>query len=316
MSRVTTPFSAKSTATEILEGVDLTGRRAIVTGGASGIGAETVRALARAGAQVTVATRDPATARPLADGLPGVDARALDLSDLASVRAFVTAWGGPVDIVVANAGIMAVPTRQVTPEGWELQLATNYLGHFALVTGLHDNLRAAGNARVVIVSSGVQQRAPFDFDDPQFETRPYHPWTAYAQSKVADVLLAVGITRKWSGDGITANAVMPGWIHTSLQRHVDDTTMRAMGAMDENGNLVTPDFYKTPEQGAATSVLLAASPLVEGVSGRYFEDNQEAEVVPAGSERPGVAEWSVDPGAADRLWDYATATVAKASHPH
>ncbi|GAA2899622.1 oxidoreductase [Actinoplanes cyaneus] len=312
MTLLTTPFSADATASDVLDGVDLTGRRAIVTGGASGIGAEAVRALARAGAHVTIAARNPAAARPLLDELPGVDVRAIDLSDLGSVRAFVAGWDGPLDILVANAGIMAVPTRQLTAEGWELQLATNYLGHFALITGLHDDLKAAGRARVVVVSSGVQQRAPFDFDDPQFDSRPYNPWTAYAQSKVAGVLLAVGISRRWAGDGITANAVMPGWIHTNLQRHVDDATMRAMGAMDEHGNLLTPDFYKTPEQGAATSVLLAASPLVEGVSGGYFEDNQQAPVVEAGEDRTGVAAWSVDPDAAERLWDYATAALIRA----
>ena len=313
MTLVETPFTARSTGADVLDGIDLSGRRAIVTGGASGIGAETVRALAGAGAQVTIATRNPATAQPLVDELTGVDARALDLGDLESVRAFVAGWTGPLDVLIANAGIMAVPRRQVTAQGWELQLATNFLGHFALITGLHDHLKAAGHARVVVVSSGVQQRAPFDFDDPQFERRPYDPWTAYAQSKVADVLLAVGISRRWADDGITANAVMPGWVHTNLQRDVDDATMRAMGAMDEQGNLLSPDFFKTPQQGAATSVLLAASPLVEGISGRYFEDNQESEVVPDGAARSGVAAWSVDPASADRLWDYAAAAVARAA---
>ncbi|MEV4019152.1 SDR family NAD(P)-dependent oxidoreductase [Nonomuraea angiospora] len=303
MTRMGTAFDAGTTAAEILAGVDLTGRRIIVTGGASGIGLETVRALRGAGAEVTVATRNPTG-----------DQRALDLSDLGSVRAFVAGWTGPVHAIVANAGIMALPTRQVAANGWELQLATNFLGHFALITGLRENLRQAGDARVVMVSSGAQLLAPFDFDDPHFERRPYDPWIAYAQSKTADALLAVGAARRWAGDGITANAFEPGYIHTNLQRHLDDDTMRAAGAMDDEGNLVTPDYYKTPEQGASTSVLLAASPLLDGVTGRYFSsDNQEAEVVPG---RPGatagVAAWSVDPAAADRLWDYAlTATAAR-----
>ncbi|MBM0224646.1 MULTISPECIES: SDR family NAD(P)-dependent oxidoreductase [Micromonospora] len=310
-ARLTTPFTARATAAEILDGVDLTGRRMIVTGGASGIGAETVRALARAGAEVTVATRDPDRAAGLVEEFAGpgagsVRAAALDLADLTSVDAFVAGWQGPLHALVANAGIMAVPDRRLTAEGWEIQLATNYLGHFALVRGLHDRLRAAGSARVVVVSSGAQLRAGVDFDDPQFARRPYDPWTAYSQSKTAGVLLVVGIARRWAADGITANALAPGYIHTNLQRHLDDDTMRAFGAMDEAGNLITPSYYKSPAQGAATSVLLAASPLLEGVTGRYFEDNQEAEVVPGGPDpAAGVAEHAVDPVAADWLWAYA-----------
>ena len=300
MTRITTPFNAKTTAAEILVGVDLGGRRIIVTGGASGIGLETVRALRGAGAEVVVATRNP-----------GDGERALDLSDLGSVRAFVARWTGPVHAIVANAGIMALPTRQVAANGWELQLATTFLGHFALVNGLRENLRQAGDSRVVMVSSGAKLRAPVDFDDPHFERRPYDPWTAYAQSKTADVLLAVGIARRWAADGITANALEPGYIHTNLQRHLDPAAMRAVGAMDDEGNLVTPDYYKTPEQGAATSVLLAGSPYVDGVTGRFFSDNQEAEVVQGGPDvMAGVAAWSVDPAAADRLWDLALEATA------
>jgi NAD(P)-dependent dehydrogenase (short-subunit alcohol dehydrogenase family) len=315
--RLTTPFDARTTAAEVLAGVDLTGRRMIVTGGASGIGVETVRALAGAGAEVTIATRNPRAADNLVaefatDATPGtVRSSALDLADLASVDAFVAGWQGPLDVLVANAGIMAIPTRQLTAEGWELQLATNHLGHFALARGLHDNLRAAEGARVVLVSSGAHRSAPFDFDDPQFERRPYDPWSAYGQSKTAEVLLGVGITRQWVRDGITANALNPGYIFTNLQRHLDDDTMRAMGAMDEAGNLIEADYYKKPAQGASTTVLLAGSPLLDGVGGRYFEDNQEAVVVPGGSDvTGGVAAHAVDPDAADRLWAYAEKTLA------
>ncbi|MCZ7375819.1 SDR family NAD(P)-dependent oxidoreductase [Micromonospora sp. WMMC250] len=315
--RLTTPFTARSTAAEILDGVDLTGRRMIVTGGASGIGVETTRALARAGAEVTIATRDPRRADALVEEFASqatrgaVSASALDLADLASVDAFVAGWQGPLDVLVANAGIMAIPTRQLTAQGWELQLATNYLGHFALARGLHDNLRAARAARVVVVSSGAHLAAPLDFDDPQFERRPYDPWSAYGQSKTAEVLLAVGISRRWAKDGITANALNPGYIFTNLQRHIDDDTMRAMGAMDEAGNLVEADYYKKPDQGASTTVLLAGSPLLDGVSGRYFDDNQEAEVVPGGPDATGgVAAHAMDPAAADRLWAYAEEALA------
>ncbi|MFD7694606.1 SDR family NAD(P)-dependent oxidoreductase [Streptomyces sp. NPDC059805] len=310
MTPITTPFGMRATAAEVLDGVDLRGRRMIVTGGSSGLGLETVRALAGAGAEVTIATRNPDAARSLVEELPGTRAAALELGDLDSVRAFCDSWEGPLDGLVANAGVMMLPTRQVNAQGWELQLATNYLGHFALAVGLHSALRSAENARVVVVSSGAQLRAGFDFDDPQFEDRPYDPFVAYAQSKTADVLLAVGISRRWAGDGITANACAPGWIHTNLARHLDKATLRALGALDEDGNLVTPDYYKTPAQGAATSTLLAASPLLDGVTGRYFEDNQESEVVDGGPDvMAGVAKWSVDAEAADRLWDYALPVV-------
>ncbi|SCG67059.1 NAD(P)-dependent dehydrogenase, short-chain alcohol dehydrogenase family [Micromonospora echinaurantiaca] len=314
MTRLTTPYTARTTAAEILAGVDLTGRRMIVTGGASGIGAAAVRAMAGAGAEVTVATRDPASADALVAEFAGpgsVRAAALDLADLASVDAFVAAWDGPLHALVANAGIMAIPTRQLTPLGWELQLGTNYLGHFALARGLHGNLRAAGSARVVVVSSGAHLREAFDFADPQFERQPYDPWSAYGRSKTADVLLATGIARRWAADGVTANALNPGYINTNLQRHMDDDTLRAFGVLDEAGNRVDLPYYKTPEQGAATTVLLAASPLVERVTGRYFDDNQEAEVVAGGPEATGgVAAHAVDPAAADRLWAYAERALA------
>ncbi|MGW5668583.1 SDR family NAD(P)-dependent oxidoreductase [Micromonospora sp. NPDC003776] len=311
-TRLATPFHARTTAAEILAGVDLTGRRMIVTGGASGIGRETVRALAGAGAEVTVATRDPAQAADLVAEFAGPDrgsvrAAALDLADLASVGAFAAGWQGPLHALVANAGIMALPNRQLTDAGWELQLATNYLGHFALAR----SLRAAGSARVVVVSSGAHLREAFDFGDPQFARQPYDPWAAYGRSKTASVLLAVGIARRWAADGITANALNPGFITTNLQRHMDDATLRAFGAMDEAGNRIEQPYFKTPAQGAATSVLLAASPLLDGVTGRYFDDNQEAEVVAGGPEAAGgVAAHAVDPQAADRLWTYAEQTLA------
>lgn len=313
-TRITTPFHSHATAEEVIKGVDLSGRRVVVTGGSSGIGTETVRVLAEAGAEVTIATRDPAAGARIAAtfaGAPGtVRSAALDLADLSSVAAFVRDWSGPLDVLVANAGIMALPVRQVNAQGWELQLATNYLGHFALTLGLHDSLRAAGRARIVVVSSGAHLAAPFDFDDPQFERRPYDAWTAYGQSKTADVLLAVG-ARRWAADGITANALNPGWILTNLTRHMDEATMREMGAIDENGEIIPQPYLKTVAAGAAVSVLLAASPLVEGVTGRYFEDNQEAP--PADPKVPGgVAAYALDPEAADRLWDYGSSVIAAA----
>ena len=306
MTLITTPFDREASADDVLAGADLSGQRYLVTGGASGIGAETVRALARAGAQVSIATRNPGAAQTIVEELPQVSVGALDLAGPVSVRSFTRAWSGHLDAVVANAGVMALPTRQLSPQGWELQLATNFLGHFQLITGLHEQL-AASRGRIVMVSSGVQRSHGVDLDDLHFTRRPYDPWTAYAQSKTATVLLAVAASRRWAADGITANALAPGFIHTNLQRHLDAATMRAFGVMDDEGELMTPAYYKTPAQGAATSVLLAASPLLEGVSGRYFEDNQEAEVVTGGpGVTAGVARWSIDPDIADRLWEVAS----------
>jgi NAD(P)-dependent dehydrogenase (short-subunit alcohol dehydrogenase family) len=309
---VSTPYGPHTIADEVLAGIDLTGKRIIVTGGASGLGAATVRALATAGAAVTIATRRPEIADDLVAEFANVDARSLDLADLGSVAAFVADWDGTVDAVVANAGVMALPELVITDAGWEAQLATNYLGHFALIEGLHADGRLTRSTRVVMVSSGAQLRGGVDLEDLHFADRPYDPWVAYAQSKSADVLLAVAIARRWGDEGITANALDPGYIHTNLQRHIPADTMRALGAMDDDGRIVTPDYYKTPDEAAATIVLLAASPLVAGVNGAYFENAQEVPVVEGGPEvLSGVASWSVDPAIADELWEVsATATAA------
>lgn len=306
--RVTTLFDPRTTASEILDGVDLSGRRFIVTGGGSGLGLETTRALAEAGGHVTVGARNLAAAQKAVSGIAGViDVKKLHLDDLSNVQAFVETWEGPLHGVIANAGVMAIPERRLTASGWEMQLATNYLGHFALLHGLHDGLTSAGDARVVTVSSTAHLRSPFQFDDPHFEHRPYDRWAAYAQSKTADVLLAVGVAATWANDGIIANSLMPGWITTNLQRHLDDDTLRAMGALDDAGNRVEQDFFKTLAQGAATSVLLAASPIVDGVTGRYFEDNQEAEQHDDGEgHTTGVARYALDHDNAARLWTLAT----------
>lgn len=179
------PFGFSTTAAEVVQGVDLTGRRAIVTGGASGIGVETARALAGAGAQVTLAVRDAGAGAKTAAEIGGDVAVAhLDLTDLDSVRAFAAAWDGPLHILVNNAGVMAAPETR-TAQGYELQFATNHLGHFALATGLHGALAAAGGARIVSVSSSAHMRFPVLFDDPHFRFVPYDPWAAYGQSKTA-----------------------------------------------------------------------------------------------------------------------------------
>ncbi|MFI8182272.1 SDR family NAD(P)-dependent oxidoreductase [Actinacidiphila glaucinigra] len=312
MSLVTDiPFGARSTAADVVRDVDLYGKRAVITGGASGIGLETALALAGAGAEVTLAVRDPRAAGTAVErirretGRDDVGVARVDLADLDSVRAFTEGWSGPLHILVNNAGVMAVPELTLTPQGREIQYAVNLTGHAALTLGLHGALRAAGGARVVTVGSSAHLMAPVDFDDIHFAHRPYEAWTAYGQSKSAAILFTVALAGHWAADGITANALHPGGIMTNLQRHLSDEQLRFVGATNDAGEkLDVPPGWKTPQQGAATQVLLAASPLVEGVTGRYFEDCRPAALQPeptAGGT--GVAAWAIDAASAERLWD-------------
>jgi NAD(P)-dependent dehydrogenase (short-subunit alcohol dehydrogenase family) len=317
MARIRSPFSSTSTALEVVEGIDLTGRQAVVTGASSGIGVETARALASAGARVTLAVRDPAAGHRVAadvastTGRPEPDVVRLDLADLASVDAVAAAWDGPLHVLVANAGVMDTP-HGTTAQGWETQFGTNHLGHFALATGLHEALAGAGDARVVVVSSSGHAASPVVFDDLFFERRPYAPGLAYGQSKTANALFAVEATRRWAGDGITANALMPGGIWTPLQRHWSAEQRAAAEAQARQAEAAGLFHLKTPEQGAATSVFLATSPLVAGVGGRYFEDCQEAEVVERLRGIHGVLPHALDPDAARRLWDVSERLVGAA----
>ncbi|MET9496958.1 SDR family NAD(P)-dependent oxidoreductase [Streptomyces sp. NPDC006552] len=299
---ITTPFDAQSTASDVVAGVDLTGKHAMVTGGGGGLGLETACALASAGAEVTIAVRNLDQAAGAAHEIAArtgnhrTRAAQLDLADLASVRKFTGAWSGPLHILVANAGVMATPERR-TPEGRELQFATNHLGHFALVVGLHDTLAAAGGARVAVVSSVGHVNGPVRFDDPDFVQEPYDPWLAYAQSKTANILFAVEAAQRWAADGIAVNALNPGRIWgTGLGRYMDAPP----ASFDPSGK--SGVSVKNVAQGAATSVLLAASPLLEGVTGTYFEDCQEAPAFTPGVRR-GVADYAIDPDNARRLWD-------------
>jgi NAD(P)-dependent dehydrogenase (short-subunit alcohol dehydrogenase family) len=300
-----TPFDFHTTAAEVLDGVDLSGKRAVVTGAASGIGIETARALAGSGAAVTLAVRDTARAGEVAadiaktTGNERVDVGRLELTDPSSIDAFIGAWSGPLHILVNNAGVMALPERTLSNRQ-ETQFATNHLGHFRLAVGLHDALRAAEGARIVAVSSSAHLRSPVVFDDLNYSFLQYDGWTAYGQSKTANILFAVGVGQRWADDGIIANSLMPGSIRTGLQRHIDPAWYERVR---EQLKEVMP--VKSPEQGAATSVLLAASPLIDGISGRYFEDGNEAEVVlERGSfGTKGVAGYALDPANAERLWD-------------
>ncbi|MEO7458307.1 MAG: SDR family NAD(P)-dependent oxidoreductase [Gemmatimonadaceae bacterium] len=307
--RITTPFSATSTAADVISGIDLSGKRALVTGGASGIGVETARAFASAGADVVLAVRDVAAGERVAaditktTGNDRIEVSPLDLSIRESVSALIGRWNGPLHILVNNAGVMASPLSR-TNEGWEMQFATNHLGHMALTLGLKHAMLDAGGARVVSVSSAAHLRAGIDFDDTHFTRRAYDPWVAYGQSKSANVLFAVDGSRRFAGKGITINALMPGAIRTALQRHVSDEELNRLRAAS-GGTAVA---WKTVEQGAATSVLLATSPLLEGIGGRYFEDCNEALPNVPGT-RTGVAPHALDAEAAERLWDASLETL-------
>ncbi|TWP50643.1 SDR family NAD(P)-dependent oxidoreductase [Lentzea tibetensis] len=296
---MTTGFNAQSTAAEVVAGIDLTGRRVVVTGGSSGIGVETARALAGAGADVTLAVRDLAAGQRTAVDITATTGRPvgvarLDLSDQASVAAFTANWDGPLHILVNNAGVMATPLTH-TPEGWELQFATNHLGHFALTNGLHRALASEG-ARVVSVSSAGHLGSDVVFDDIHYRARPYNPWEAYGQSKTANILFAVEASQRWAADGITVNSLMPGVIRTNLTRHIDEEELNRR--IRERATAIV---WKTVEQGAATSVLVATSPALDGVGGKYFEDCAEAGLNVPG-ERTGVAPYAIDPESAARLW--------------
>lgn len=303
MARITSPFGFHTTAAEVIAGIDLSGKHAIVTGGASGIGIETTRALASAGAEVTIAVRNTdAGARVAADvaaatGNRPIHVAALDLTDRASIATFAAAWRDPLHILINNAGVMALP-EQHTSEGWEMQFAVNHLGHFVLALGLHRALASADGARIVSVSSSAHLKSPVIFDDLHFAFRPYDPILAYAQSKTANVLFAVAATSRWAADGITANALMPGAIPTNLQRHL-------------GGMKTPPEKRKTPQEGAATSVFVATSPILAGIGGHYFEDCNEAIVVQRNDDPlRGVAPYALDPANADRLWEISERLLA------
>jgi NAD(P)-dependent dehydrogenase (short-subunit alcohol dehydrogenase family) len=305
-ARIASPFDWSSTASEVVEGVDLTGKRALVTGAASGIGIETARALASAGAEVTIAARDTAAADRVATDIRATAPRGtvrtaqLDLLDRGSVDRLAASFEGPLHLLIDNAGIMAVPERRLSPEGHEWQFATNHLGHFRLAIGLLPALRAAGGARVVSVSSRAHLNSPVVFDDIDFARRAYDPASAYAQSKTANVLFAVAATARWADDGILTNALHPGaMIDSNLTRF---SSPEEVEAARTSGKYV----FKTLAQGAATSVFVGTSPLLDGVGGRYFENSQQAVVddpTACGVDAAGVAAFALDPEAAERLWE-------------
>lgn len=302
-------FGARTTASDVLAGFDLSGKRAIVTGGHSGLGLEAVKALAAAGAKVIVASRDPAAAACSTAGIPNVSIEQLDLSDHHSVRAFadrILAAGVHIDILINNAGVMACPENRVGP-GWESQFAINHIGHFALTTWLWSALD--GGARVVSVSSAGHHNSPIRWDDIHFE-RGYDKWLAYGQSKTANALFAVHLDRLGREAGIRAFSLHPGKIFTPLQRHLSQAEMVEAGWLDADGSQADPTF-KTPEQGAATAVWAATSPKLAKLGGLYCEDCDVAVRAETATEPfVGVRSYATDPDEAERLWRYSAELIA------
>ena len=301
-------FGMRSTASDVIARTDLSGKTALVTGGYSGLGLETVRALAGAGARVIVGARRPEVAAADLNGIARVEILKLDLSDPASIDDFAADVAGvtaKIDILINNAAVMANALGR-DPRGYESQFATNHLGHFRMTARLWPLLKAAGagsgtGGRVVVLSSIGHRIAPVDFDDIHFDRRDYHKWTAYGQAKSANALFAIHLDMLGKAHGIRAFAVHPGGIVTPLQRHLTMEEQVAMGWYDADGN-VNPGF-KTVEQGAATSVWCATSPMLAGQGGVYCEDcDIAAPWVEGMNANTGVRAHAIDPAAAARLW--------------
>lgn len=301
---IESPFGYRSSALEVVAGIDLSGRVALVTGGYSGLGTETVRALAAAGARVLVGARRPDKAgEDLADVVGAVEIVPLDLSDPVSIDACAAEVAARTDrlhIVINNAAIMACPLAR-DPRGYESQFATNHLGHFQLIARLWTLLAAARGARVVALSSSGHARGGPDLADLHFDRRPYDKWTAYGQAKSANALFALWLDRLGAAHGVRAFAVDPGGIRTPLQRHLTMEEQIALGWYDQDGNL--NPLFKTTEQGAATSTWCATSPLLDGLGGVYCADCNIAAPWVAGSPPYlGVHPHVRDEALAEALW--------------
>ena len=306
-------LGAQTTTTEALGGADLTGKIAVVTGGYSGIGLATVRALAKAGATVIAPARTPEKARAALTGIANVELETLDLFDPGSIDDFAQRFlssGRSIDFLIECAGIMAVPLTRDS-RGYESQFAVNHLGHFQLTVGLWPALIAANGARVIVLSSRGHGFADLDLDDPQFERRPYDPMLGYNQSKTANVLFVRSLDRRGAPHQIRAFAVHPGTIlDTGLTRHFEGNELEGIGIkIDAEGKMDTSGFeanggvVKSLDQGAATTIWAAVSPMLEGLGGVYLEECDVARMVAADDpSADGVRPWAVDDMAAEKLW--------------
>ncbi|MEW1956174.1 SDR family NAD(P)-dependent oxidoreductase [Kineococcus sp. NPDC059986] len=297
-------FGHDTTAAEVLEGLDLSGRTVVLTGGYSGIGLEATRALTAAGAHVVVPARRPEHAAAELAGIEGVEVAELDLADQGSIARFAQEFldsGRPLHALIGNAGIMACPETRIG-DGWEAQFGTNHLGHYALVNRLWPAVEAGGG-RVVVLSSSAHHRSPIRFEDPMFTRGDYDKWEAYGQAKTANALFAVHLDALAAPRGVRAFSVHPGGIMTPLQRHLPREEMVALGWIDDDGELLM-DGFKSPQAGAATEVWAATNPVLDGKGGVFCEDCEVA--LPVDAERPpftaGVAPHATDPEAAARLW--------------
>jgi NAD(P)-dependent dehydrogenase (short-subunit alcohol dehydrogenase family) len=313
-------FTGRSTGDEVLAGIDLTGRTAIVTGGYSGLGLETTRALARAGARVVVAVRTPEKAADsLADIEGQVETAPLDLSELPSLRAFADQMVqrlDRLDLLINNAGIMACPLARVGP-GWESQFGVNHMGHFALTQRLLPLLRHADRPRVVCLSSGAHKRSDIRWDDIGYDRSPYDKWQAYGQAKTANALFANALSRRLRDDGGRAFAVHPGGIFTPLQRHLPTEEMIALGWLGQDGqpSEMARRGFKTPEQGCATTLWAATSALLDDTPGVYCEDCDIAEPTDPTSPMAryrGVDDHATSDESAERLWAISEDLLAQA----
>jgi NAD(P)-dependent dehydrogenase (short-subunit alcohol dehydrogenase family) len=305
-----TTFGAESTTDEVLEGIDLTGKRVLVTGVSAGLGVETSRALVAHGAHVVGAARDLDKARQATKevrSLPkgGFELIALDLASLESVREAADALlraGKPFDLVIANAGVMACP-KGVTKDGFETQFGTNHLGHFVLVNRIASLFK--NPSRLVNLSSAGHRFADVNLDDPNFERTPYTEFGAYGRSKTANVLFAVEVDRRHKSRGVRAAAVHPGGIQTELGRYMTAEVREQLIKSINEGNKAAgaPAFkFKTIPQGAATSVWAGAVAKADDVGGRYCEDCHVAEIINDPNVRGGVQSYALDPDHAKALW--------------
>lgn len=308
-------FDRNTTAFQVVRNLDLRGRTMLVTGGGAGIGWATSRALAAAGARVLVADINESGSREAIAGLltehpdHRIEYLPLDLGSLSMVRQFAADLGGltdRLDVLVCNAGLMACPLAY-TVDGHERQFGVNYLGHYLLARLLQPLLAAAGSARVVSISSIGHRRSDILWDDIDFRDHAYDRWQAYGQSKTACALLAVAIDHLWKSQGIRANTMNPGGSNTGLHQYLNEEDRRRVGFLDEQKRV--PDRWRTPEQCAATSVWLAASPELQDVGGRYFEDFVESAPWNEHDPMKGVRPYALSRESALRLWRIAAGMV-------
>jgi len=306
---MTEPFGYRTTAMAAIQHMDLASKSVIVTGGYSGIGLETAKALRHAGADVTIACRDLDRARTIAASFEA-NALELDLSSLTSIRRFVENYRSThsaLHILVNNAAVMACP-RMTTEDGFEMQFGTNHLGHYALSRLLLPELQNAGGARVICLSSTGHLLSPVVFDDIQFERRLYDPWLSYGQAKTANSLTAVAIQHRYQSAGIEAFPVHPGGIMTNLQRHMTEAEIRSRGWVDTKGNI--NERFKSVEEGASTSTWAATNPALHGQGGCYLEDCGFAKIHQTHPGAPsGVMTYAIDANLADQLWQTSEALI-------